>query len=88
LALKQLTRKIRAEPEATGVVVGYYFKEPSPDMKRRIGQAKKFLAQSSLPQARYFVRFMPWSGERSIDPPEAEPKYPSVFILRISTGRQ
>src|SRR2546427_1542198 len=45
LAVKELTAKVRAAPEATGVVVGYYFKQPSPEMKRRVSEAQKMLEQ-------------------------------------------
>jgi hypothetical protein len=87
LAIKELTTKMRAAPEATGVVVGYYFKQPSPEMKRRVSDAQNLLEQSGLPRARYSVRLMPWPGERSIDPPEPEPKYPSVFLVELLKAR-
>lgn len=83
-AVRELATKVRAKPEATGVVVGYYFKQPSPEMKRRVSEAQKMLEQSGLPRDRYSVRFMPWPGEQSIDPPEPEPKYPSIFIVEVA----
>lgn len=87
LAVQRLTTKVRASPEATGVVVGYYFKQPSPELKRRVGEAQKMLKQSGLPRHRYSVRLMPWPGERSIDPPEPEPKYPSVFVVEVAKAK-
>ena len=84
LAVKELTTKVRAAPEAIGVVVGYYFKQPSREMKRRVSEARKMLEQSGLPRDRYSVRLMPWPGERSIEPPEPEPKYPNIFVVAVA----
>lgn len=84
LAVKQLATKVRGAPDATGMVVGYYFKQPSPELKRRVSEAQKILKQSGLPLDRYFVRLMPWPGERTIDPPEPEPKYPSIFVVGVA----
>lgn len=86
LAVKALTKKVRAAPETIGVVVGYYFKRPSPQLKRRVSAARRILEQSGLPRDRYSVRLMPWPGERSIDPPEPEPEYPSIFIVEVASG--
>jgi len=77
------TTKLRAAPEAVGVVVGYYYKNPSLVMKRRLREVRKMLDESGLRQNRYFVRFVPWPGERSDDRPEAEPRYPSVFVVKV-----
>lgn len=86
LAVKELTTKVRAAPEATGVVVGYYFKQPSPGIKKRVNEAQKMLEQGGLSRDRYSVRLIPWPGERSIDPPEPEPKYPSIFVVKVAKG--
>ncbi len=83
LAIKEVTTKVRAAREAIAVVVGYYFKQPSAEMKRRVSEAQKMLEESGLPRDHYSVRLMPWPGERSIDPPEAEPRYPSVFVVKV-----
>src|SRR5690242_15241028 len=40
-AVKELTAKVRATPEATGMIVGYYFKQPTVDLKRRVSEARK-----------------------------------------------
>ena len=87
LAVKALTSKVRTAPQAIGVVVGYYFEQPSPQLKRRISSAQRILEQSGLPRDRYSVRLMPWPGERSIDPAEPEPKYPSIFVVKIAKGK-
>ena len=87
-AVKELTTKMRATPEAIGVIVGYYFKQPSPEVRRRVSEVQKMLEQSGLPRDRYSVRLMPWPGERSIDPPETEPKYPSFFIVKVAKEKE
>jgi hypothetical protein len=41
------------------------------------------LEQSGLSGDRYFVDLVPWTGEYGIDPPDPEPRYPSVFIVEM-----
>jgi hypothetical protein len=83
-AVQELTAKLKAKPGATGVVLGYYYKQPSSVMKRRLRAVRELLGQSGLPQDRYCVRLAAWTGERSVDPPDPEPKYPSLFVVEIA----
>jgi hypothetical protein len=82
-ALQMLPTILRANPKAVGVVVGYYYKQPSLVLKRRLREVQKILKQSKLSQDRYYVRLAPWTGEQAVDPPNPEPKYPSVFVVNI-----
>lgn len=82
-ATQDLIRKLRARPNAVGIVLGYYYKRPSPIMRRRLREVRRLLERSGLPQNRYFVCFMPWQGEYGIDPPTSEPRYPSVSMIEI-----
>jgi len=86
-ALQKLPTKLRAKPEAVGVVIGYYYNQPSLAMKRRLAEARKMLEQSGLPRDRYFVRLAAWTGEQAVDPPDPEPKYPSVFVIDAKPSR-
>lgn len=86
-ALQKLPDRLRNAPDAVGVVVGYYYKNPSPAIKQRLREVEKLLEQSGLPKNRYFVRLAPWTGERSVDPPAPEPKYPSVFVVELPSAR-
>jgi hypothetical protein len=86
-ALQKLPRKLRAKPEAVGVIVGYYYKHPSLMMRRRLAEARKMLEESGLPRDRYFVRLAAWTGEQAVDPPDPEPKYPSVFVVDAKPSR-
>jgi len=83
-ALQKLPTKLLAKPGAVGVVVGYYYKQPSLMMKRRLREVQKMLERSGLPPERYFVRLAPWTGEQAIDPSDPEPKYPRVFVIEIA----
>jgi hypothetical protein len=88
-AVAELIKKLRVKPEAVGIVLGYYYRRPNTSMQRRLRDVRDLLEQSGLSQDRYRIRLMPWNSERSIDPPEPEPKYPSLFIIvvrRDSTG--
>lgn len=81
-ATQELTTKLYAKPGAVGVVLGYYYKQPSRIMKRRLREVCKLLEQSGLPKDRYFVRLAPWTGEYSDDDPE--PKYPSLLVVEVA----
>jgi len=83
-ALQKLLTKLLNKPGAVGVVVGYYYKQPSLVMKRRLREVQKMLERSGLPPERYFVRLAPWTGEQAIDPSDPEPKYPRVFVVEIA----
>ncbi|MDQ2973925.1 MAG: hypothetical protein M3R69_00780 [Acidobacteriota bacterium] len=84
-ALQKLPTKLRANPEAVGVVVGYYYKQPSLVMKRRLREMQKMLERSGLSRERYFVRLAPSTGEYGDNDPE--PKYPSVFVVEVAKGK-
>jgi hypothetical protein len=86
-ALKGLATKLHANSGAVGVIVGYYYKRPSLVMKRRLRDVQKILLRSGLPPERYFVRLAPWTGERSVNPPEPEPKYPNLFVVELAKAR-
>jgi hypothetical protein len=86
-AMKKLQTRLRAKPEAVGVIVGYYHKQPSVAMKRRLAEARKILEQSGLARNRYFLRLAAWTGEQAVDPPDPEPKYPNVLVVDTKTGR-
>lgn len=80
-AAQDLVNKLRTRPQAVGIVLGYYYRKPSAVMRHRLREVRTLLEQSGLPRHRYHVRLMPWTGEHSVDPPEAEPKYPNLFIV-------
>lgn len=82
-AARELTMKLRARPRAVGVVLGYYYQKPSSAMQRRLHEVRTLLEESGLPQDRYCVRLMRWTGERPVDPPEPEPAYPSLLVIEI-----
>lgn len=83
-ARRKLIEKLRERPNAIGVVLGYYYREASPVMKRRLCETRNLLKQSGISANRYFVRLMPWIGERSITPSEPEPKSPSLFVIEVA----
>jgi hypothetical protein len=85
-AVQELTAKLNAKPDATAVVLGYYYNKPHPMMAQRLREVQKLLKQNGLSQGRYFVRLAAWNGERSVDPLEPEPKYPSLFVVEVEEG--
>lgn len=82
-AVQDLIVKLRARPEAVGVVLGNYYRRPNATLRRRLDEVRELLKRSGLPQERYFVRLAPWTGEYTISPPEPEPTYPSVSIVEV-----
>jgi len=84
-ALKKLQDKLLADSQAVGIVVGSYYKTPSPLMKQRLRVAKEILARSKLPRGRYFVRLVSWTGEYS--PGSPEPEYPNLFVVDVAKAK-
>jgi hypothetical protein len=84
LAARELITKLRARPQAFGIVLGYYYRRPNLVMHRRLLEVRKLLEQSGLPRNRYFVSLAPWNGEYGVDPPDPEPRYPSVYIIEVA----
>ena len=62
LAVKRLVSELEAEPDSTGIVLGYYLQEPTDAIEKKLAQAQKLLADSGLPPGRYYVRSMHWTG--------------------------
>lgn len=81
-ALQQLTAKLRAKPEAAGVIVGSYYEKPSSVLERNLRKAQRSLEQNGLSVDRFYVRAKPLLGER-VDG-ETEPKYPNLFIVEVT----
>jgi hypothetical protein len=83
-AVGDLIKNLRANPTSRGVVFGYFLQRPSPTLQRRLREVTRILEQSGLPPDRYLVRPMVWNDEVSTNPPDSEPKYPSVFVIESS----
>jgi hypothetical protein len=81
-ALRKLESGLRANPEAVGIIRGYYNNRPSRIMRHNIREAQRILGQSGLSRNRYFIRLIPSAGYDS-SYPEPEPKYPDISIVRI-----
>lgn len=84
-ALQQLIAKLRAKPEAAGVVVGTYYENPSPALEQNLRKAQKVLEQNGLSANRFYVRVQPLLGERADDEPQ--PKYPSLFVVEVAKAK-
>jgi hypothetical protein len=83
-AVQRLISELRNNPSTVGVIFGYYLARPSPALRRRLRDVKKTLEQSGLSGDRYMVRTKAWEDEVSTYPPDTEPKYPSVFVVKIA----
>lgn len=84
-ALHQLLGKLRANPEAVGVIMGNYYDRPSPRLKRNLVEAQRYLEQNGLPKTRYFVRLHIWTGNYPGDE-ATEPVYPNMFLVQLTVG--
>lgn len=82
-ALRKLIRHLRENPESVGVVFGYFLERPSPVLLGRLREVAKILERSRLPRDRYLVRPEAWNDEASTIPPDQEPSYPSLFIIKV-----
>ncbi len=83
-ALQQLTAKLRARPEAAGVVVGTYYEHPSPALEQNLRKAQRVLKQNGLPEDRFYVRATPLLGEQAEEP---KSKYPSLFVVEVAKAK-
>jgi hypothetical protein len=81
-ALQKLPDRLRANTDAVGIVLGYYYKQPSRVMKQRLREVQRTLKKNGLSEHRYSVRLAPWTGEYGDDDPE--PTYPSVFVVKVA----
>ena len=82
MALQKLSARLRANPDAVGIVLGYYYKQPSRLMKLRLHEVQRTLKAAGLSEDRYSVRLAPWTGEYGDDDPE--PRYPSLFVVEVA----
>ncbi len=85
-AVGALIKNLRANPTSKGVVFGYFLKRPSAMLQRRLREVRRILEQSGLPPDRYLVRPIGWNDEVSTYPPDSEPRYPSVFVVKVAKG--
>ena len=83
-SMRELVAKLRANPRAVGVVLGYYLKRPRALMKQRLKEVELFLRRSGVPHDRFSVRVMPWIGGYSISPPDPEPENPSMYVVEVT----
>jgi len=83
--LSKLVRKLRENPNAVGVALGYYIERPSSILKKRLLESQRFLERSGLPRNRYLIHLMGWTGEYSAEPPEPKPKYPNIFTVEVKS---
>jgi hypothetical protein len=80
-SLEKLILELKGNPQATGIVIGYFIKNPRKVLKAKLREAKRILAKSGLPKDRYFLQLMHWTGYPEIP----EPEYLSVAIIDIVT---
>lgn len=82
-ALQELIENLRANPTNVGIVFGYFLERPSSALQRRLHEVTQTFEQSGLPRDRYLVRPKAWNDEVSTYPPDSEPRYPSVFVVKV-----
>lgn len=81
-ALKALAVKLSADAELFGVIRGEYNLRPAASMKRALKESGALLEEAGVPRQRFFVRLKP-SARYDPDSPEAEPKFPDIYAVRI-----
>lgn len=81
-ALADLIKQLRMNPQASGLVVGYYGKggRLSPGLRRRLTEVRSILKRSGLPPDRYRVHSAYWNDETWESAPD--PQYPLVFVIK------
>lgn len=82
--LRQLVTSLRTRPNATGIILGYYLKRPTPALRKRLTVAENYLQRSGLAANRYTIRLLSWGGGYDIEPADPEPKYPMILVSEIA----
>jgi hypothetical protein len=83
-ALRNLIERLKANPRATGIIIGYVLHKPSPALRRRMSESTRTLERSGLSRDRYLLRLMSWPDEFSEHPPDLEAHYPNVSVIELS----
>lgn len=78
--LTDVIRKAPPPGSTAIVVIGYYLRKPSPELRRNMARASTLLARSGIPANSYFLRTLPWTG--IVDKDDREPAYPTIILLR------
>jgi hypothetical protein len=86
VALQQLIRDLRANPNTVGVVFGYFLDHPSQVLRRRLREVSRILKHSALSKDRFLVMPMAWTDEISTYPRDREPTYPSLYVVEVVNG--
>jgi hypothetical protein len=69
------------DPGSYGVVIGFYFKRPTAELKRQVRLAKQELEKDQALRGRFSTHLIPY-GFRYSD--SVEPTEPSLYIIRLS----
>ncbi len=88
-AVQILIKRLRANPESRGVIIGYYLNHPNHLLRKRIHEAERLLVKKGVSPQRYHALLSQWyEGDSSY--PNSEPRYPNVFIVETtkSTARR
>jgi hypothetical protein len=82
-AVKRLIVELKADPHATGTVLGYYLQHPPRAIRKKLERARRLLQKSGLPVNRYAVQPLYWTGWPEV---EEQLGHLSVGIVRITPG--
>lgn len=86
-AQRELPGRLNKSPESVAIVIGRYIKKPDPVMQRELRKITDMFEKMRVPSNRYYVRLIPWTGEYSESPAEAEPQYPSIAIVEMKKNK-
>lgn len=83
-ASKRLLKELQSNPNAFGVVRGYFLQNPSSILKKRLKEVKSLFERSNISDSKYILSLEPWLDEISTYPKDKEPVYPNIYLLTIS----
>lgn len=85
-AYKKLLIELRTNANSVGVIKGYYLKEPSRLLEKRLKEIETFLKNNNFAKDRYKILREPLLDEISTYPKDKEPEYPQISLLKISSN--
>jgi hypothetical protein len=80
-AAQNLIKRMRADNNSYGIIIGYHFDEKTnPKLRKGMKQAENLMKKSGLPKARYAVSYQLWHADDS--PCSGKPiEKPSVIFI-------
>jgi hypothetical protein len=80
-SLLKLAEALNANPNTTGLLIGFYLQSPNRILKKNITEAERFLSSKEIVSSRYRKIIIPWFGVQDAD--TQEPRFPYLLLIEL-----